>query len=524
MNTIKDSLVLKEHYPDANIVVFYIDIRAFGKGFEEFYNRSLEKGVKYIKGKPSKVIEDERGDLIIHYEDEHRRPNKMTFDAVCLSSALTPAKGGRELAEVLGVETDEDGFFKNAEAAIEPLESTKKGVMVCGCATGPKDITDSIAEASGAAVKAACFLKGHEVPIETKEIEPVDVSGPPRIGVFVCHCGPNISKVVDVKAVVEYAEKLSDVVFAEDYTFACSETSQRQIQERIAEHKLNRVVVAACTPKTHEMSFQDSLTAVGLNPYLFDIANIRNQCSWVHQKEPERATAKAKELVKMSVARVRELTALFTKELPVNRDVAIIGAGITGVRCGMDLLRRGFKVKIIEKNAVSGGLVRDLSSIYPSFKSGKDIIDKMINEFTEAGGELLTSTMLVDVTGYVGNFQVKVETEGRETEFTVGAIVLATGSELYNPAGRFGYGRFPNVITNMELEKRILSDEIKDIKSVAFFQCVGSRGDNGNPGCSRYCCQAAIKEAIYLREQGIDVAILNRGIRVYSKGAERMYR
>jgi len=524
MNTIKDSLVLKEHYPDANIVVFYIDIRAFGKGFEEFYNRSLEKGVRYFKCKPSKVIEDEHGDLIIHYEDERGRSSQMAFDAVCLSSALIPPKGGRELAELLGIETDEDGFFKNAEAAIEPLESTRKGVMVCGCATGPKDITDSIAEASGAAVKAACLLKGHEVQIETKEIEPVDVSGPPRVGVFVCHCGPNISRVVDVKDVVEYAKTLPDVVFAEEHTFACSETSQRQIQERIAEHTLNRVVVAACTPKTHEVSFQDSLTAVGLNPYLFDIANIRNQCSWVHQKEPARATAKAKELVRMSVARVRQLKPLFTKELPVNRDVAIIGAGIAGLRCGIDLLLRGLKVKIIEKNKVSGGLVRDLSSIYPSFRPGKDIIDTMIDEFTAAGGELLASTTLVDVGGYVGNFQVKVERNGKETEFTVGAIVLATGSELYNPKGRFGYGRFSNVITNMELEQKIRSHEVNDIKSVVFFQCVGSRGDDGNPGCSRYCCQAAIKEAIYLREQGIDVAILNRGVRVYSKGAERMYR
>jgi heterodisulfide reductase subunit A-like polyferredoxin len=524
MNTIKDSLVLKEHYPDANIVVFYIDIRAFGKGFEEFYNRSLEKGVQYLKGKPSKVIEDDQGNLIIHYEDEQGHSNQMTFDAVCLSSALIPSKGCDELARLLGVETDADGFFKNAEPATRPLESTKDGVLVCGCATGPKDITDSIAEASGAAVKAACFLEGHELPIEKREIEQVDVSGPPRVGVFVCHCGPNISKFVDVKSVVEYAKTLPDVVFAEDHTFACSETSQHQIQERIAEHKLNRVVVAACTPKTHEMSFQDSLTAVGLNPYLFDIANIRNQCSWVHQKEPVKATEKAKELVKMSVARVRKLGALFVKELPVNRDVAIIGAGITGLRCGIDLIVRGFNVRIIEKKDVSGGLVRDLSSIYPSFRKGKDIIDKLIDEFTSKGGELLTSAELLDVTGYVGNFQVKVKIGTKESEFTVGAIVLATGSELYDPGERYGYGRFPNIITNMELEQKILSGELKDVKSVAFFQCVGSRGDAGNPGCSRYCCQAAIKEAIYLREQGIDVAILNRGVRVYSKGAERMYR
>ncbi len=524
MNTIKDSLVLKEHYPDVEIVVFYIDIRAFGKGFEEFYNRSLEKGVRYIKGKPSKVYEDKNSDLIIHYEDEKGQSSQMTFDAVCLSSALIPSKGCKELSKVLGVETDEDGFFKNMEPALEPLTATRKGIMVCGCVTGPKDITDSIAEASGAAVKASHFLKGHEVEIRKPDIEQVDVSGPPRVGVFVCHCGPNISRVVDVKVVAEYAKNLRDVVFVEDLTFACSETAQRQIQQRIAEHKLNRVVVAACTPKTHEPSFQDSLTAVGLNPYLFDIANIRNQCSWVHQKEPQKATEKAKELVNMSVARVRELQPLFVKELPVNRDVAIIGAGITGLHCGIDLLLRGFKVTIVEKSDIPGGLVRNLSSIYPSFKTGKEITDKLIEKFTENGGEIITSAELIDVAGYVGNFQLKLGIKGKEIELTVGAIVLATGSSLYAPGKRFSCNRFPNIVTNIELEKMILAGDIKNIKSVTFIQCVGSRGDEGNPGCSRYCCQAAIKEAIHLNKMGIDVAILNRGVRVYSKGAEQMYR
>lgn len=524
MNTIKDSLVLKEHYPDAEITVFYIDIRAFGKGFEEFFNRSVEKGVIYRKGKPSKIIENEKGELIIHYEDEQGYSSQMNFDAVCLSSAMIPSKGCKELATVLGIEIDDDKFFKNAEPAIEPLESTKEGILVCGCATGPKDITDSIAEASGAAVKAACFLKGHELEIKKLDVQPVDVSGPPRVGVFVCHCGPNISKVVDVQAVVEYAKTLPGVVFAEDYLFACSETSQHQLQERVSEHRLNRVVVAACTPKTHEPSFQDSLTMIGLNPYLFDIANIRNQCSWVHQKEPAKATAKAKELVKMSVARVRELKPLYLKELSVNRDVAIIGAGISGLRCGIDLLLRGFKVKIIEKNAAPGGLVHGLSSIYPSFKPGNEIVERLIHKFTEHGGEMITSAELVDVAGYVGNFQVKLNVKGGESELTVGAIVLATGADLYNPDARFSYKKYPNVITNMELEEKIITGALQDVKSVTFIQCVGSRGDDGNSGCSRYCCQAAIKEAIYLREKGIDVTILNRGVRVYSKGAEEMYR
>jgi len=523
MNTIKDTLVLKESYPNIDVTVFYIDIRAFGKGFEEFYNRSLKKGVKYIKGKPSKIVEDKEKRLIIYFENEKGECDEKTFDMVCLSSALLPSGGCKDLSDILGLETDEDGFFKTLEPSIKPLESTKEGVFLCGCSTGPKDITDSIVEASGAAVKASMFVKDHKIEVKKDEVEPVDVSGPPRIGVFICHCGPNISKVVDIEALLEYTKDLPDVVFCVDYEYACSDSAQRQIQQQISENNINRVVVAACTPKTHEQVFQDSMTRVGLNPYLLDFANIRNQCSWVHQSEPEMATEKAKELVRMSITRAKRLKPLYVKELPVGRDVAIIGAGVSGLKCGIELLERGHKVTIIEKNEKPGGLVKDLSSIYPSYKSGKSLTDTLIKDFNEAGGKILCPAKLKDIQGYVGNFNIKLDIEGKELDLTSGAIVLATGATLYEPRQRFGYDKFNNVITNMELEEKVSDDEIKDIKSVVIIQCVGSR-DEQNPGCSRYCCQSAIKEAIQLKRQGYDVTILNRGIRVYSKGAERMYR
>jgi len=523
MNTIKDSLVLKEHYPDSEIIVFYIDIRAFGKGFEEFYNRSLEKGVKYIRGKPSKVAEDKNGSLIVYYENKEGQCDEKKFDVVCLSSALIPSGNSKTLSDVLGLEIDQDGFFKRNEPSIFPLNSVREGVFLCGCSTGPKDIADSIIEASGAAVKAANYIKDHKVEIKEEEIEPVNTSGEPRIGVFICHCGPNISKTVDINAVVEYARSLPDVVFCEDYSFACSETTQRLLQKRISEHNLTRIVIGACTPKTHEMVFQDSMSRVGLNPYLLDIANIRNQCSWVHQAEPEKATEKAKELIKMSTARVKKLRPLFIKELSVKQDVLIIGAGISGLKCGVELLERGHKVTIIEKTKEPGGIVKNLSSFYPSFKPGKEITDTLVEEFKKLGGKIICSAKLIDIKGYVGNFNIVIKVKGKEKELNSGSIILATGAALYKPEKRFNYNKFDNVITNMELEENILFKDIEEAKSVVFIQCVGSR-DKQNPGCSRYCCQAAIKEAIQLRRRGYDVTILNRGIRVYSKGAERMYR
>ncbi len=528
MNAIKDTLVVREHYPESEIYMFYIDIRAFGKGFEEYYRRSLDAGVKFIKGKPSKIIEDKTtGELLLAYEDQLRGEIKsMNVDVAVLSSAMIPSHGSQELARVLGIELDQDGFFKERESCSQPMEATKEGVYLCGCATAPKDITDSIAEACGAAAKAGVLLKDAPVEIKEEEIIPLDLQGTPRVGVFICHCGQNISAVVSIETLKEYAAKLPNVYFAEDFSFACAETVQKTIQEAIFEHKLNRIVVAACTPKTHESTFQETLTKVGFNPYLFDIANIRNQCSWVHQKEPEKATEKAKDIIRMSVARVCALESLQPKILKVGRDILVIGGGIAGIQSAIDVANRGFKVYLVEKEKELGGRVAKLASVYPSGKPGRELIEEKIKELNKKNVKIMTDTEIKDIRGYVGNFEVDVISKGEKKLLNIGAIILSIGSELYKPLDKFGYGEYPNVYTSMELENMFISrsDKLEDLKSVAFIQCVGSRAEVGNTWCSRYCCQSAIKQAIELRKRNIDVTIFHRGIRVYSKGTEPMYR
>jgi len=538
MNAIKDSLIIREFFPNAEIYTFYIDIRAFGKGFEELYNRSLIEGIKYIKGKPSKVVEASKtGDLLLAYEDQLTgKIENMKVDMIVLSSAIIPARETKELAEILGIEIERDGFFKTKDPCGYPLESSREGIFLCGCATGPKDITDSIAEASGAAVKAGFFVTERVIEAEV-EVPEIDFSGELHIGVFVCHCGLNIAGLLPCESLAEYARGLKDVIFSEDILFACAESSQRQIQVRVKEYRLNRVVVAACTPKTHEPIFQETLEKIGLNPYLFELVNIRDQCSWVHQNAPEAATKKAKDLIKMAVARARLLAPLNKREMKVGQEILVIGGGIAGIQATIDLAIRGFKVHLVEKESLLGGRVRKLASLYPSGQPGVQIIEELIKGLKEKNVNILTNSEVKGIKGFVGNFETELNcssppeadysVNGKETiKLSVGAIVLAIGADLYKPLDKFGYGSFTNVFTSMELEAMLSNNPtfIEGLKSVAFIQCVGSRAEVGNIWCSRYCCQAAIKQALVLREKGIDVTIFHRGIRVYSKGAEMMYR
>ncbi|MCK5454670.1 MAG: heterodisulfide reductase, partial [Calditrichia bacterium] len=283
MNAVKSALLIREMYPDAEIDIFYIDIRAFGKGFEQFYQRALqEANINFVRGKPSRLEEDPKtGDLIILSENvETGKTERLRTSMTILSEAIVPAANSHELAKVLNAKTDTRGFFIPMDYCGDPISSTNEGIYLCGCATGPKDITDSIAEASGAAVRAAQYLAPHKLPEVKEEIPEYDISGPLRVGVFVCHCGSNIAGVLDVEMLKVYAETLPDVVFSDNLLFACAESTQRLIQEKIQEHKLNRVVIAACTPRTHEPIFRETLRKVGLNPYLMEMANIRDQCSW----------------------------------------------------------------------------------------------------------------------------------------------------------------------------------------------------------------------------------------------------
>jgi len=536
MNAVKSALLIREMYPDIEVDIFYIDIRAFGKGFEQFYQRALQEGkINFIRGKPSRLEEDPKtGDLIILGENvETGKTGRLRTGMVILSEAIVPAANSHGLAEVLNVKTDHRGFFLPKDSCGDPITSTKEGIYLCGCSTGPKDITDSIAEASGAAVRVAQYLTPHKLPEEKEEIPEYDFSGPLRIGVFVCHCGSNIAGVLDTELLKVYAQGIPDVVFADDLLFACAESTQRLIQEKIVENKLNRVVIAACTPRTHEPIFRETIRKVGLNPYLLEMANIRDHCSWVHQHDPDSATAKARDLIRMAVARARNLEPLESQEMEIGHNVLVIGGGISGLETAIQLSKRDYKVYLVEKDQELGGWVSQLSVLYPSGMSGKDLIASKIKEIDENKITVFTQTAIKEISGFVGNFEVKLQSMNGQPDqkpIKVGAIVIATGFDLYQPSkGEFGYQKSSNVLTNMELEPLLgKKDQLifnkKPVKQVSFIQCVGSRGPNGLPECSRYCCQAAIKQAIALKKMGIRVTIFNRDIRVYHHEAETMYR
>ncbi len=530
VNAIKDCLLVKQHEPDIEeLTVFYIDVRAAGKGFEEFFQRSLDMSeLTYVRGRPSKVLEDpETKDLIIVVEDGERGEIKsVRTDMVVLSTGAVAAASNGELARILGIDLDENGFFKVENKYGSPLHTAREGIYICGCAAGVNDISDSVTQASGAAAEAGKYAKKIPVTEEPQEKQELDITGPPRVGVFLCHCGINIAGVLDIDSLKAYAEKIPNVVYVENNLFLCADEGQRLVQEKIIEYKLNRVVAAACTPRTHEPIFRESCEQIGLNPYLFEMVNVRDQCSWVHTNTPGIATEKAKDLIKMGVARARNLEPLVKQTIPVHQSVLVIGGGVSGMSAALNLDAQGVKVFLIEKLGRLGGMLNNLTRVYPANLSAFDLARTMVERIKSSRVEAMASTEVNSITGFVGNFDVST-TNGN---FRVGSIILATGAAIYEPHGEFGYGRYDNVLTNQQLEdilhesKDTIHIDGKTPEAVVFIQCVGSRDPDTNPGCSRFCCPTTIKQAVRLRESGVNVMVLHRDMRTVGAKAEEHYR
>ena len=533
MNSVKDTLLAKDHEPDIEkMTVFYFDMRAFGKGYEDFFRRAEAMDeVEFYRAKPSKIIEDPKTrNLQLFVENTlTRQAEVIEADMVVLATAGLPNADNEQLAKVLGIEVDHSRFFKSAQSNSRVLESTREGIYLCGCCKGPDDIPDCVAQATGAASAAATHMGEYlvdETVNEEDEVKEIDSSGPPRIGVFLCNCGINIAGVLDVDAMAEYVEGLQGVVHVQKDLFLCSDVSQRSLQEAIAEHKLNRVVAAACTPRTHEPIFRETCERVGLNPFLFEMCNVRDQCSWVHSKEPGIATFKASELLKMAVARAHHLEPLYSHENEILRSVLVVGGGVSGIQAALELDAQGYEVHLVEREEKLGGRLLELGRLFPSQAEASDVLGEMLARLKRSKVKVHTGTEVEKVGGFIGNFKVET-TDGR---IDVGAIILAIGSGLYNPEGEYGYGKYANVMTNMEFE-RIINESKgvpklngKPLKTVAFIQCVGSRDPEKNANCSRYCCPATIKQAIELRERGVNVVIFYRDMRTVGHGAEEFYR
>ena len=522
MYATKQVILSKDHDSELEATVFHNDVRAYGKGFEQYYERAKNTlGVRYIWSKVSVVKElPETKNVVIRYRLNGTETKEEEFDLVVLSVGLVPSPGAKELANKLSVELNPHGFCESRPFL--PVETSREGVYVCGVFHAPMDIPDSVTMASGAAALSSQLLyqKRGTLVEEKKYPSERDVSGEPlRIGVFICRCGTNIARAVDVPKLVRYTENLEGVVHTEESIFACSIDSTNHIREVIEEKELNRVVVAACTPRTHEPVFQETLREAGINRYLFEFANIREQCSWVHPKDRTVATKKAQELVKMAVAKAKLLKPLERIAMTVNRSALVIGGGISGMASASSLAEQGFETYLVERNEVLGGLAR---RIHHTLEGGdvQAYLQELIRRvYRNPLIHVHTNTAITETSGFVGNFTTKIAVGPRKTakEIAHGVTIIATGAEELKPA-EYLYGEDSRVLTLLELEAEIAngSQRIAQCNSLVMILCVGSR-EKDRPYCSRVCCSQAIKDALKLKEinPGMEIYVLYRDMRTY---------
>jgi heterodisulfide reductase subunit A len=517
MYGIKEAIIAKEHVPTKlDCTIFYMDIRAYGKEFDAYYNRAKEEyQIRFVRSRVASVTEDPTtNNLFVHYV-EGETPKTEEFDMVVLSTGMQPPKDVEKLAQSLGIKLNKYNFCETK--TFTPLETSKPGVFVCGAFSAPKDIPESVAQASAAASKAMSIIASERGKLVTvKEYSPErDVSQEePRIGVFICHCGINIGGIVRVPEVVEYARKLPNVVYAEDNLYTCSDDTQKRIKEKIQEHRLNRVVVASCTPRTHEPLFRETVQEAGLNPYLFEMANIRDQCSWVHMHQPKEATEKAKDLVRSVVAKARLLKPLKKPVISVTQVALIIGGGVSGMTAALELAKQGFEVHLVEREKELGGHLRKIYYLLEG-EDPKEQLNKLVNEVM--GNEKIhvhLGAEVVEVSGFVGNFKSKIVEDGKEKEIEHGVVIVATGAVEYKPT-EYLYGKDPRVVTQHELEEKIAKGEFK-AKTVVMIQCVGARTEE-KPNCARICCGQAIKNALKIKEASpqTEVYVLYKDVRSY---------
>ncbi|RLC91452.1 MAG: 4Fe-4S ferredoxin [Chloroflexi bacterium] len=581
MYATKEAIMAVEHEPNTQVTIFMMDMRAFSKGYEEYYRRAQERyGIRYVRSRISFVREDPRThNLILRYVSESASQRisdreegdspfatrnspivEEEFDLVVLSVGMEIAEGVRELGRRLGVELDEHGFCRTLP--FQPLQTSRPGIFAVGPFREPKDIPESVVEASGAAAAAGAIVAPARWTCTREVAYPPerDVSAEePRIGVFVCHCGSNIGGFLDVPAVAEYAASLPGVVHAEHNLYTCSQDSIQHITEKTRELGLNRVVVASCTPLTHESLFQDSIRQAGLNPGMFQMANIRNQCSWVHSNDWEAATEKAKDLVRMAVAKALRLEPLHKTEVPVQKAVLVIGGGVAGMTAALTLADQGFPVHLVERAERLGGNLWNIGTLVDwetgglvNWETGKlvnwgEVVQESVNQSTNPPVHQSTNLVwrdpqeflrrlikqveshpqitvhlrseFLESSGFVGNFTSRLRGPDGESEVRHGATIVATGGVEYR-GPEYGYGTDPRIVTQQEFEARLAAgDDLPD--SVVMILCVGP----AERYCSRICCTTAIKNALALKRLNPDaqITVLYRDIRTYGF-KERLYR
>ncbi|MBN1291707.1 MAG: FAD-dependent oxidoreductase [Candidatus Latescibacteria bacterium] len=519
MATTKQAMVAGEHQPELETTIFYMDIRAHGKDFDQYYERAKNTdGIQYIKSMPSRITQlPGTKDLRLRFVDEQGHLAEKDYDLVVLAVGLEPGKSVMESARHLGIELNDYGFC--ATDRRNPLITSRPGVFVSGAFQEPKDIPETVTQASAAASMSMELLAGARNTMITKKEYPEEhdcTDEKPRIGVFVCHCGMNIASVIDVEHVTEVIAQQPDVVFATHTMYTCSDSSLSDIRDAIHEHRLNRIVVASCTPRTHEALFRDTLREAGLNPYMFELANVRDQCSWVHSSELRSATEKAIDLACMSIARARRLDPLKGGTLAVDQSACVIGGGLSGMTAALALANQGFTVNLIERKGELGGNLRNVF-----YTLEHQNIQEYTRDLVQRVGNhplimLHLDTEVTSVAGHIGKFHISLSCTGGKYDITSGTIIIATGAKPAETSD-YMYGKSGNILTQVQLETQLHEDTFpQDGCNVVMIQCVGSRNDK-HSYCSRICCSMAVKNALKIKEKNPDanVFVLYRDIRTY---------
>jgi len=515
MYAIKEALVAKDHAPDADIAIFYMDMRTHGKEFDYARLRAKEKGVRFVRSRFGGIRETD-GALEIKYVSEEGQHLRESFDMVVLPEGLESPENAAFLARAVGIDLNQYDFCKTK--IFSPLETSCQGIFVAGAFQAPKDVPESVTDASGAAALVAEELsQARNTMVKTKTYpDEIEIDETPRIGVFVCSCGSNIGGVVDVPDVARYAATLKDVVFTDTNLYSCAQNTQELITEKIRVNGLNRVVVAACTPRTHEPLFQETLKNAGLNRSLFEMANIRDHCSWVHSRLPKESTEKAKDQLRMAVAKARLLRSFPEQSLPVCPRALVVGGGISGMTAALSIANQGFECFLVERSSQLGGNLREIRFVLDG-EDPKGLLDRtrqeiMCNDFIH----IYTDASVEAVSGYVGNFTTTIRTKEGVKTFDHGTVVVATGGEAYQPK-QYLYDKSKQVITQLELERMLADpDRVKEINDIVMIQCVGSRGEDLSY-CSKVCCGQAVKNALRILDHNrmANIVILYRDMRTY---------
>ena len=522
----KEAMLIKRVHPDVQCHIFFMDMRTCGKGYEEYYQRAeREEGIFYHRCRPS-AVEEVPGSpyLRIRYEGEDGRLLAGEFDLVVLSVGLGPSAESKKIGEVCGIGLNPYGFSKNG--VFSGVESSRSGILVCGAFSAPKDIPETVTEAGEAACLVAETLYQDRERSLSREERKGAVEAEPRLGVFLCACGSSIGGTIDLAGLARDLEDEEGVCWVDVHPFLCHEEGLERIRRAILEGELNRVIIGACSPRLYGNLFSSLLMGAGLEPGFLEIVNLREQCAWVHLKEPGKATIKARDLITAALSKVRLERPSSFHLMAVERKGLVIGGGIAGLRAALSLVYMGFETCLIEREAELGG---NLRNIYSTIEGGdpQDLLKKAI---AEAEGhpllKIYRNAELKELHGSAGAFQARVllKDNGEEVNIGCGAIIVATGAKEYRTT-EYLYGEDERVITQRELEELLSRPQTSDprfqtqvsgLQTVVMVQCVGSR-DEERPYCSRICCSHAIKNALRIKELSpkTEVIVLYRDIRTY---------